>query len=73
MKTSTKLLALLLSTFALAGCASTGKKCKSEGQSPVPASTPVVAAQPVAAPVAAPATETAAEVVPAATRKYVSK
>jgi uncharacterized protein YceK len=68
MKMSFMFLALLLSTLALSGCASTCKKCSgasdSNEYSPV-ASSSVVAAQPAAAP--------AADEVPAAVKQYVNK
>ncbi|MFA7255506.1 MAG: hypothetical protein WC133_05360 [Candidatus Omnitrophota bacterium] len=70
MKTSIKFLSLLLSIFVLSGCASTCKKSSAqESQNAPVASSPVVAAQPVAAPVAEPV----ADEIPVATRKYVNK
>lgn len=70
MKISNQLLALLLSTLVLSGCASTCKKSSvQEIQNAPVASSPVVAVKSVAAPVAEPV----ADQIPVATRKYVSK
>lgn len=70
MNTYTKFLALLLSTLALSGCASTSKKnCNCSSQNAPAASSSVAAVEPVAAQVAEPV----ADEVPAATRKYVNK
>ena len=71
MKRSIMLLALLFSTLALSGCASTSKKsCDLATPPSAPAaSSAVVSVQPVTMPVAEPA----AKEIPVATRKYVSK
>ncbi len=70
MKTSILLFALLLSTLALSGCASTSKKSYAPATQTAPVeSSAVVAAQPVVVPV----TEPVATEIPAARRKYVNK